>query len=257
MSEHTEYEELAVGWALHSLEPDDEERFAEHLPGCGQCRRTVDEATATLGRLAQGVVDARPPAELRSRLLSAAAEIPQETGTKVLEQRPSGWAGGGESWVPGGRWLLVAVAAVLALAVGMAGWNGALRHDRGVQTALADRYQQAVVALTRPGARLATLRDSDGKSIATVAARNGKASVVVLGLPTNDQQRTTYVLWGLKAAKPTALGTFDVLRSGVDVRSVKLSAALDHYPEFAVSRESGRSAPRKPSTMLASGAVST
>src|SRR4051794_443167 len=190
MSEHTDYEELAVGWALHSLEPDDEERFAEHLPGCGQCRRSVDDATATLGKLAQGIVDARPPVELRARLLSAAAEIPQETGTKVTEQRPSGWAGGGDSWLPGGRWLLVAVAAVVALAVGMAAWNGVLRHDRGQQSALAARYQQAVGELTLPGARLATLQDSGGKSIATVAARNGKVSVVTLSLPANDRQRT-------------------------------------------------------------------
>jgi hypothetical protein len=257
MSEHTEFEELAVGWALHSLEPDDEEHFAEHLPGCGQCRRTVDDATATLGRLARGVVDARPPVELRAGLLSAAAEIPQETQTKIPEQRPPGWAGGGESWLPGGRWLLIAVAAAVALAVGMAGWNGALRHDRSQQSALADRYRQAVAELTRPGARLATLQDSDGKSVATVAARNGKASVVTLALPANDQQRTTYVLWGLKAAKPKPLGTFDVLRSGVDVRLVKLAAELDHYPEFAVSREAGRAVPRKPSLLLARGAVLT
>lgn len=257
MSEHTEFEELSVGWALHSLEPDDEERFADHLPGCGRCRRSVDEATATLGRLAQAVVDGQPPLELRSRLLSAAAEIPQETQTTVPEQRPPGWAGGGESWLPGGRWILIAVVAVLALAVGMAGWNGALRHDRGQQAALAGRYRQAVTALTRPGARLATLQDSDGKSIATVAARNGKALIVTLGLPTNDQQRSTYVLWGLKAAKPKPLGTFDVVRSGVDVRSVKLAAALDRYPAFAVSRETGRAAPRKPSAMLASGPAST
>ena len=256
MSEHTEFEELAVGWALHSLEPDDEEHFADHLPGCGQCRRTVDEATATLGRLAQGVVDARPPVELRARLLSAAAEIPQETDTKVAEVRPPGWSGGGESWLPR-RWLLIAAAAILVVTVGMAGWNGVLRHDRGEQSALAARYRQAVTELTRPGARLATLQDTDGNSIATVAARNGKASVVTLSLPANDQQHTTYVLWGLKSAKPTPLGTFDVLRDGVDVRTVKLTAALDRYPEFAVSREAGRAVPRKPSTMLARGTVMT
>lgn len=256
MSEHTDYEELAVGWALHSLEPDDEERFAEHLPGCGQCRRSVDEATAALGRLAQGIVDAKPPVELRARLLSAAAEIPQET-EREAEQRQPGRSAGGESWLPGRRWLVVAVAAIVAVAVGMAGWNGVLRHDRSRQAALADRYQQAVTQLTRPGARLATLQDSDGNAVATVAARNGKASVVTLTLPTNDRQRTTYVLWGLKSAKPTPLGTFDVLRDGVDVRSVKLAAALDHYPEFAVSRETGRAAPRKPSTVLASGSVGT
>jgi ankyrin repeat protein len=143
------------------------------------------------------------------------------------------------------------------LAIGMAGWNGALRHDRSQQAALAGRYRQAVTTLTRHGARLATLQDSDGNPVATVAARNGKAAVVTLALPANDQQHTTYVLWGLKSAKPTPLGTFDVLRDGVDVRAVKLAAALDHYPEFAVSREAGRAAPRKPSDMLARGAVLT
>jgi hypothetical protein len=34
LGEHAEWDALAVAWALSALDPEDEERFAEHLPGC-------------------------------------------------------------------------------------------------------------------------------------------------------------------------------------------------------------------------------
>ena len=43
--DHREFDELAVGWALHALEPEDEDAFAVHLPGCARCAETVAEAT--------------------------------------------------------------------------------------------------------------------------------------------------------------------------------------------------------------------
>ena len=35
--EHEEWDALAVGWVLSALDPDDEARFADHLPGCDRC----------------------------------------------------------------------------------------------------------------------------------------------------------------------------------------------------------------------------
>ena len=45
--EHGEWDALAVGWALSALDPEDEERFAEHLPDCARCTATVREALYT------------------------------------------------------------------------------------------------------------------------------------------------------------------------------------------------------------------
>ena len=38
-ADHEVFDELAVGWALHALEPEDEAVFAQHLPGCERCAR--------------------------------------------------------------------------------------------------------------------------------------------------------------------------------------------------------------------------
>jgi anti-sigma factor RsiW len=40
----------AAGWVLGALDPGDAERFAQHLPSCRRCQRTVAELEPT-GRL--------------------------------------------------------------------------------------------------------------------------------------------------------------------------------------------------------------
>ena len=74
---HEVYDELAVGWALHALEPEDEVRFAAHRPGCARCARTVAETTEVMGALAQDLPPAEPSAGLRDRLRAAVEETPQ------------------------------------------------------------------------------------------------------------------------------------------------------------------------------------
>ena len=39
--------ELAVGWALHALEPEEEARVAAHLPQCPECRERVAQTERT------------------------------------------------------------------------------------------------------------------------------------------------------------------------------------------------------------------
>jgi anti-sigma factor RsiW len=268
---HSEFEALAVGWALHSLEPDDEERFAGHLPGCAECQRTVADMTATLGELASVVPEEEPPPGLRDRLLSAASETPQNVGRAPLERVPPVEPDRGTgrhavaemhhrrgSAVRGGR-MLVAAAVALVLVVGLGVWNIVLRNDRNSATSQASRYRQAVTELTLPGARRAALDTSAGKQVATVVTRGDKAAVVSLAMPQNDVEKTTYVLWGLKSATsaPVALGTFDVPHNGVEVRSVTVDATSLGYPTYALSREPGRHAPSKPSSVMATGGVST
>ena len=51
-TEWCDQEELAVGWAMHALEPDEEAQLRAHLPECATCRRTVrntEEVTAGSG----------------------------------------------------------------------------------------------------------------------------------------------------------------------------------------------------------------
>ncbi|MGY1709656.1 anti-sigma factor domain-containing protein [Geodermatophilus sp. SYSU D00758] len=75
--DHEGYDELAVGWALHALEPEDEDRFGLHLPGCPRCRETVAEATEVMGALSADLPQARPSEALRARLRAAVDETGQ------------------------------------------------------------------------------------------------------------------------------------------------------------------------------------
>ena len=49
---HSEFEELAAGYVLGALEPDDEHDFRRHLDGCAICEASVRELEAVVGELA-------------------------------------------------------------------------------------------------------------------------------------------------------------------------------------------------------------
>ena len=60
--DHEGFDELAVGWALHALEPEDETLFAAHLAGCTRCAQTVAETAAVLAAMADDLPRAEPSA---------------------------------------------------------------------------------------------------------------------------------------------------------------------------------------------------
>jgi hypothetical protein len=80
LGEHGEWDALAVAWALSALDPEDEERFAEHLPGCARCTATVRESLYTVADLAYALPDEAPPPSLKARLMAAVAAEPRAPG---------------------------------------------------------------------------------------------------------------------------------------------------------------------------------
>ena len=66
--DHEIFDELAVGWALHALEPEDETLFARHLADCPRCARTVAETEEVMAALATDLPPAEPSEDLRARL---------------------------------------------------------------------------------------------------------------------------------------------------------------------------------------------
>src|SRR6266542_881558 len=65
---HSDYEELAAGFALGALEPDEEQAFERHLEGCPACKAGVRELEELSGRLAYAVAPVEPPASLRAAI---------------------------------------------------------------------------------------------------------------------------------------------------------------------------------------------
>ena len=64
------HRELAVGWALHTLEPAEEILVAAHLRGCSECTRTLAETELVGAVLGLSVPESIPSAELEQRVLA-------------------------------------------------------------------------------------------------------------------------------------------------------------------------------------------
>ncbi len=269
--DHEEFDELAVGWALKALEPDDESRFGKHLNDCSRCRQTVREAQDMTAAMALAVPLEEPSSGLRGRILAAAAASPRvadspqpvpqltRTSARVIsrpgeETRRRRRSGSRLRQAVRGT----ALAAALAVVVGLGVWNIDLRNDRAGAEAVAARQAAVIDELNDRGIyRVAPLASPAGEALGMVVIHDGAAKVMADGLPVNDAERETLVLWGLRSTlSPIALGTFDVVHSQLDVRTVSsTSTGLDQYDGYAISRESGRQAPPEPTEMIATGTV--
>jgi Anti-sigma-K factor rskA len=173
--------EQAVGWALHSLEPDEEMDVSLHLPQCPSCRQVAGETEAVLSHLAVAVEQIDPPPTLRDRLMAQVAETPQRqpmalqglaesprphpiepspaepTTPMRRDDRPdrTGPAdnrpGRGSRWSRRGRQLVsgaLALVAVLAIG-GLAVRNSQLEQERDVRIAQLEQQRDAQLAQSR------------------------------------------------------------------------------------------------------------
>ena len=80
-ADHARLGELAAGYALHALEPQEEAEFLRHLPDCAECQDALagfTEVTAALAdswpESAPAEPDQRPDPRLGERIMAAIAE---------------------------------------------------------------------------------------------------------------------------------------------------------------------------------------
>jgi hypothetical protein len=271
--DHREFDELAVGWALHALEPEDEDAFAVHLPGCARCAETVAETTDLMAAMAADLPAAEPSEELGSRLRAAVAETeqvrrPVSPAMASAAPRPDVPAEGASVHDIGARahrpaWRRALpgalVAAAFAAILGLGLWSVFLTSERDEVMATAAEQAEIMHALMEPGrAAIAPVADDDGRTVATVIAREDRLQVVADGLTMNDTSDSVYVVWGMREGVPDPIGTFDVVDQGMDLRTVGSDeTGLDDYPEYRISIEPGRQAPSLPTDVVASGEVTS
>jgi hypothetical protein len=271
--DHAALDQLAVGWALHALEPEDEALFAVHLSGCARCAATVAETTEVMGALAQDLPAADPSEGLHARL-RAAVETAEQLPGPALPPAQTASSGPASRRVPepapevtlvpdrAQLWrravpASLAAAAVVAI-VGLGLWNVFLATSKERLQETVAAQGEVMAAVLDPGeAVIAPLKD-DGRTVATVVARRDGFQVVTRGLSVNRPETTSYVLWGMGQGDPVALGTFDVVRSQIDVRSVgSPSTDLEGFPQYGISLEPGQEAPSNPSAVVATGEVTS
>lgn len=277
---HGEWDELAVGWALRALEPDDEDRFAAHLRGCERCTASVQDSGRVITALVEQLPLQSPSPESRTRLLAEIGKSPRQQST-APSREPEPTMPDGElidfaatrrhsksgrrrsSTAKRSTWtrintLVAAVAAVLVIA-GLGIWNLDLRTDRDNATSVAAERGEILRDLAAAGeVSMTPLHDGDGRPVATLVRGSSQTMVMTNGLGVNDSRDEIYVLWGLnEVGEPQPLGTFDVVNDELDMRTVgSTNSGIDTFKGYAVTLETGRQAPAAPTLpMVATGLV--
>jgi anti-sigma factor RsiW len=78
----------AAGWVLGTLDPDDAEWFAQHLPSCPGCRATVAEFGPTARLLVTAAPADLAPPGLQARTLAGVARAATAAPRTCTRPRP-------------------------------------------------------------------------------------------------------------------------------------------------------------------------
>jgi anti-sigma-K factor RskA len=239
---HSDYEQLAAGFALGSLEPDEEQEFQRHLEGCTACQTTVREFEDLTASLAEAAARVDTPGSLRSA-------IRRRTGHTLRNRALQRFGGWHLSRVASRSLLIVGVLALIALSV----WNLALRDQRQLDTMRIANFQEALrlvndgtatrIALSGPAT------DSGARATVVASSRQDRGVLVAEGLPQLAPGRV-YELWGLPQGdigKATKAAVFR-FSGNPGVRSVAFSVAIQPTTAFAITNEPGPFGGEHPTT---------
>jgi anti-sigma-K factor RskA len=203
--------ELAEAYAVGALSDSEHAEYSAHLDSCEACRREVAELLDVTAAMAQSVA-ADPPPGLRSSVLAAIAETPQESADPGRHAAPDADADGEasnvvpirRSWTTRVSSLVAAAAVLAALAFGGLWWQSNQDADDAVaQTNELTTLLSADDVRTVPGAS-----QQDGHSGTIVMSRSeGKALFVASDLPDLPSDQV-YEAWTIKDSKPVPAGTF-------------------------------------------------
>jgi anti-sigma-K factor RskA len=246
---HSEYEELAAGYVLGALEPDDEQVFRQHLDGCAACEANVRELEAVVGELAYAVPQVDPPdtvwAGIRREIRPEAARRPVP-----LPDTPAG-AGRrrrGRRVLPG-----LAAAAAIVLVAALSVWNLNLRDDNAVYRDRVAALERATQLANDPNAALVTLDDSPGPAGAAgtviASSREDRGVLIVENLPPLARDRV-YELWGVPGGdfgKAEKALVFQPLRRP-GTQTLLFEAPIQPGTVFAITEEPGPDGSTKPTT---------
>jgi anti-sigma-K factor RskA len=236
MTEHEYWDELAAGYALHGLAPDEEIVFSDHLESCAECAASVTEhelVAAQLGSISHFHENDQAPSweSIREAIVGA----PPGASTVV------DLAGHRRRYDVSRRMLATAAAVVVVAGGGIATWQ--LTSNGGADCA------------TSAGCHVIQLDAAAGRSEASLVVRNNVVTLTPTSMPAAPTGKT-YVLWQLlRNGRATPVTEF-AASSGASA-SGSLTVAYADTAAFAVSVENAAGAPPAiPSNTLASGTAS-
>ena len=186
--------DLTAAYTLDALDADERDAYEAHLGSCGRCRDELAELGDTAGALAWAVRSPAPPAQLRERILEAAAA---ERGNVVPlpMRRP---------------WLVRATAAAAAVAactaVGLGVWAATLSHSLNEERSARAADAQAMQVVADPSSRRVALAGGSGL---LAVDPTGRGVLVVRHLPSAPAGRI-YEAWVIpRGGRPKRAGLFD------------------------------------------------
>ena len=201
---------LSGAYALDALEAGSErDRFTRHLSRCQSCASEVRGFREVATAMAFAAA-AEAPAELRGRVLAAAArtrQVPPEVagGSRARPRRSRSWV----PWVP---WLS-GVVATASIAVAVL-FGFAQAHTQDELNQVKAENQAISLLLSAPGAKLLTYEVTNG-GVATVvlAADRHELAVVTTGLPALPSGQV-YQLWLIGKPKIVSAGLLPPAKNG-------------------------------------------
>jgi anti-sigma-K factor RskA len=265
---HSEFEELAAGYVLGALEPDDEHVFQRHLDGCPVCEANVRELEAVVGELAYAVPPADPPdtvwAGIRRDIRSEAVRpeaVPQAPApVRAQASAPARARRGGrvQRLLP-----RLAAAAAIVLLVGLSVWNVSLRDQNATYRGRVAALEEATRLAKDPTASLVALSDTEGatgaQAAVIVSSREDRGVLLIENLPPLQRNRV-YELWGVPGGKiadaQKALVFVPLRRQGS--QALGFEVPIQPGTVFAITEEPGPDGSDKPtSPPLLAGAPPT
>lgn len=237
-----EVQDLAAGFVLGALAPDEMAAVRQHLAACPEAHAEVVELGSVVPALFESVEMAEPPAALRGRILDAAragrpavapATLRAKPATVATPPVPAGKPAERPRWFGGGSlrpiWLAVGLAAVLAI-VALGSWNLQLRSQVDDLSAYRNGVLQVLDLAAAPGGQLAALGDPDHRTTASGIAgvgSDGRVAVVMRDLaPTTGRQ--VYEVWLVGAdGLPLPIGGFAVGGAGTGAFTTTASGTAE------------------------------
>ena len=201
---------LSGAYALDALEPGAErDRFTRHLSRCPSCASEVRGFREVATALAFATA-AEPPAELRDRVLAAAARTRQQPpevagGSHARPRRTRG----GVPWVP---WLSGVVATASIVVAVLFGFAQA--HTQDELNQVRAENQAISLLLSAPRAKLLTYPVTNGgEATVVLAADRHELAVVTTGLPALPAGKV-YQLWLIGKPTITSAGLLPPAKDG-------------------------------------------
>jgi anti-sigma-K factor RskA len=240
---HSEFEELAAGYVLGALEPDDEHDFRRHLDGCATCEANVRELEAVVGELAYAAPSVDPPDTLWAGIRR---EIEPEAARRGATPGAAPRRRASRRLLPG-----LAAAAAILLVVALSVWNLSLRDENAAIRDRVAALERATQLANDPSAKLVTMDEVPGPegAQATVIAssRQDRGVLLVQSLPPLARDRV-YELWGVPqgdiAKAQKALVFVPLRRQGV--QALQFEVPIQPGTVFAITDEPGPDGSEKP-----------